>query len=43
MSAVVKFGWETVSASGEVAGVGIELVILDADGRIRTDYRFIET
>jgi hypothetical protein len=40
---VVKFGWEMVSSSGEVAGVGLEFVILDADGRIRADYQFIES
>ncbi len=39
----VKFGWEMVSASGEVAGVGLEFVVLDADGRIRCDYQFIES
>jgi hypothetical protein len=39
---VVKFGWEMVSSSGEVAAVGLEFVILDADGRIQTDYQFIE-
>jgi hypothetical protein len=32
-----------VSASGEVAGVGLEFVVLDADGRIRMDYQFIES
>jgi hypothetical protein len=40
---VVKFGWEMVSLSGEVAGVGLEFVVLDADGRIRTDYQFIDS
>ena len=39
----VKFRWEMVTSSGEVAGVGLELVLLDADGRIRTDYQFIES
>jgi hypothetical protein len=39
----VKFGWEMVSADGEVAGVGLELVILGPDGRIRSDYQFIES
>jgi hypothetical protein len=32
-----------VSGSGEVAGVGLELLVLDADGRIRSDYQFIES
>lgn len=40
---VVKFSWEMVSArSGEVAGVGVEILLLDVDGRIRLDYQFIE-
>lgn len=40
---VVKFGWEMVSAAGEVAGSGLEFVVLGADGRIRLDYQFIES
>ncbi len=41
---VVKFGWEMVpSGGGEAAGAGLEILILDEDGRIRTDYQFIET
>jgi hypothetical protein len=40
---VVKFNWEMVtSGSGEVAGVGLEVLILHDDGRIRIDYQFIE-
>jgi hypothetical protein len=40
---VVRFGWEMVAAaSGEPAGAGVEFVILDAQGRIRFDYQFIE-
>jgi hypothetical protein len=42
-SEVVKFGWEMVASSGEVAAVGLEFVILDADGRIRIDCQFIES
>jgi hypothetical protein len=38
----VKFGWEMIDAGGEVAGAGLEFVLLDPDGRIRSDYRFIE-
>ncbi|PPK68299.1 hypothetical protein V5P93_004596 [Actinokineospora auranticolor] len=38
----VKFSWEMVSADGEVAGVGTEFLLLDADGRIVADYQFIE-
>jgi len=40
---VVKFNWEMVSTSGEVVGVGLEFMILAADGRIRMDYQFIES
>ncbi len=40
---VVKFGWEMVAKeTGEVAGAGLEFVVLEGDGRIRTDYQFIE-
>ena len=39
----VKFNWEMVSADGEVVGVGLEFLILDADGRIKHDYQFIES
>lgn len=39
---VVKFNWEMVSVRGDVKAVGLELVTLDADGRIRLDYQFIE-
>jgi hypothetical protein len=38
---VVKFHWEGVSADGEVTGVGLEFLVLNADGRIRRDYQFI--
>ena len=39
----VKFNWEGVSPSGEVLAVGLEFVILAPDGRIRTNYQFIES
>jgi len=40
---VVKFNWEMVpSSGGEVAGVGLEILVLDEHGRIVTDYQFIE-
>jgi hypothetical protein len=40
---MVKFGWEMVDgASGEVAGAGVEVLILDHDDRISLDYQFIE-
>jgi hypothetical protein len=39
----VKFSWEMVATgSGEVAGWGTDVVILAPDGRIRTDYQFID-
>ncbi len=40
---VVKFNWEMVPAGGgEAAGAGLEILVLDDDGRIATDYQFIE-
>ncbi|MEV5497243.1 hypothetical protein AB0M50_17770 [Nonomuraea fuscirosea] len=40
---IVKFTWEMVSTDGgEPAGAGLEILVLGADGRIRTDYQFIE-
>jgi hypothetical protein len=40
---VVKFRWEMVPAGGgAAAGVGLEILILDSDGRIGTAYQFIE-
>jgi hypothetical protein len=41
---VVKFRWEMVSTQdGSVAGVGLEFLVIDAEGRIRSDYQFIES
>jgi hypothetical protein len=40
---VVKFHWEMVSKDGDVAGVGLEFLVLAPDGRIRCDYQFIES
>ena len=40
---LVKFNWEMVPVGGgQAAGVGLEVLILDDDGRIRLDYQFIE-
>ena len=40
---VVKFNWEMVpTGGGEPAGVGLEILVLGDDGRIRIDYQFIE-
>jgi hypothetical protein len=40
---VVTFRWEMVSTEGEVAGVGLEVLVLGPDGRIERDYVFIES
>ena len=40
---VVKFRWEMVPcAGGDAAGVGLEILMLGADGRVVSDYQFIE-
>ncbi|MGW1805399.1 hypothetical protein [Streptomyces sp. NPDC002078] len=40
---VVKFHWEMVQRDGgEVAAVGLEILVLGPDGRILSDYQFIE-
>ncbi|WP_329613446.1 hypothetical protein OG244_09200 [Streptomyces brevispora] len=40
---IVKFNWEMAPRDGgEAAGVGLEILILGADGRIVGDYQFIE-
>jgi hypothetical protein len=40
---IVKFNWEMVRKSdGTVAAVGLGILVLGDDGRIRTDYQFIE-
>lgn len=40
---VVKFTWEMAPRDGgEVAGVGLEILMLGPDGRIVADYQFIE-
>lgn len=39
----VKFRWEMRSlADGSLAGAGLDLLLLDGEGRIRIDYQFIE-
>ncbi|WP_420323415.1 hypothetical protein [Kribbella pittospori] len=43
LSDMVKLRWEMVpAAGGEVLAVGIDLLVLGADGRIQKDYQFIE-
>lgn len=40
---IVKFNWEMVAtADGTVAGAGLDVFVVDDDGRIRTLYQFIE-
>ena len=40
---VLKFTWEMVPTDSDGAvAVGLEIMMLDPDGRIRTDYQFIE-
>lgn len=40
---IVKFNWEMVPVGGgEAAGVGLEILVLDEDGRIKADYQFLE-
>jgi hypothetical protein len=38
---VVKFHWEAVAKNGEVAAVGLNFLVLAADGRIERDYTFV--
>jgi hypothetical protein len=41
---LVKFRWEMVDRDGgEVAGVGLSILVLGPDGRIAGDYQFIES
>ena len=40
---VVKFGWEMFAlGNGDPVAAGLEFLVLDARGRIRLDYQFIE-
>ena len=38
---VVKFHWEAVARDGQVFGVGLNFLVLAADGRIERDYTFL--
>jgi hypothetical protein len=41
---VVQFRWEAVPRDGgEPIGSGLEILVLDDDGRIRLDYQFVES
>jgi hypothetical protein len=40
---VVKFNWEMVEvADGTVAAVGLDVFVLDGEGRIRVDHQWVE-
>jgi hypothetical protein len=38
---VVTFHWEAVAEHGQVSGVGLDFLVLAADGRIERDYTFV--
>jgi hypothetical protein len=38
---VVKFHWEAVAKDGELIAVGLDFLVLAADGRIERDYTFV--
>jgi hypothetical protein len=38
---VVKFHWEAVGKDGELFAVGLNFLVLAADGRIERDYSFV--
>jgi hypothetical protein len=38
---VVKFHWEAVTRDGEVFAVGLNFLVVAADGRIERDYTFV--
>ncbi|WP_262062898.1 hypothetical protein [Streptomyces sp. STR69] len=41
LDGLIRFRWDTVTvADGQVVGGGLEVLALDTDGRIRTDYMF---
>jgi hypothetical protein len=39
---VVKFHWEAVTHDGETAAVGLNVLLLAADGRIERNYTFVD-
>ena len=38
---VVKFHWEAIANDGSTAAVGLNVLVLAADGRIERDYTFV--
>ena len=39
---VVKFHWEAVAADGSTAAVGLNVLVLAADGRVQRNYTFVD-
>ena len=39
---VVKFHWEAVAEDGSTAAVGLNVLVLAADGRIQRNYTFVD-
>jgi hypothetical protein len=39
---VVKFHWEAVAEDGSTAAVGLNVLVLVADGRIQRNYTFVD-
>ena len=39
---VVKFHWDAVTNEGETAAVGLNVLVLAADGRIERNYTFVD-
>lgn len=38
----MKFHWEAVTNDGETAAVGLNVLVLAADGRIERNYTFVD-
>jgi hypothetical protein len=39
---VVKFHWDAVTSEGETAALGLNVLVLAADGRIERNYTFVD-
>jgi hypothetical protein len=39
---VVKFHWEAVADDGSTAAVGLNVLVLAADGRVQRNYAFVD-
>ena len=39
---VVKFHWEAVADDGSTAAVGLNVLVLAADGRVQRNYTFVD-